>query len=62
MREKWVDCIFLDCKKRHLILYIPYKRLGQKLEVQAGITGNILWWIKKSLRERKLIVEEEMSE
>ncbi|KAA3669890.1 uncharacterized protein DEA37_0002748, partial [Paragonimus westermani] len=61
-REGWVDCIFLDCKKAFDT--VPHKRLVQKLEDQAGITGKALQWIREYLsgRQQRVMVRGEVSE
>ncbi|TOF82727.1 hypothetical protein CGJ15_26220, partial [Vibrio parahaemolyticus] len=61
-REGWIDCIFLDCKKAFDT--VPHKRLLQKLEDQAHITGKALQWIREYLsgRQQRVMVRDEVSE
>ncbi|WP_340581658.1 reverse transcriptase domain-containing protein, partial [Klebsiella pneumoniae] len=61
-RDGWVDCIFLDCKKAFNT--VPHKRLVQKLEDRACITGRGLQWIREYLtgRQQRVMVCDEVSE
>ncbi|WP_157982357.1 reverse transcriptase domain-containing protein, partial [Oceanicella sp. SM1341] len=61
-REGWVDCIFLDCKKAFDT--VPHKRLVQKLEHQAHITGRALQWIREYLtgRQQRVMVRNDVSQ
>ncbi|KAK8748335.1 hypothetical protein OTU49_016085 [Cherax quadricarinatus] len=61
-REGWADCIFLDCKKAFDT--VPHKRLVQKLEHQAHITGRALQWIREYLtgRQHRVMVRNDVSQ
>ncbi len=61
-REGWADYIFLDCQKAFDT--VPHKRLVHKLEMQAGVTGKVLHWIREYLSKRvqRVTVRGEVSE
>lgn len=51
-RQGWMDCIYLDFKKA--FHRVPHKRLLWKLEMQGGIQGSLLAWMKDFLVGRKM--------